>query len=114
MTVHHLIITMCEKSFRLPCLGAALFHSALTHFVLDHIGCIRVELLYSTFIKQPSLRLWITQESVGYRNSFTQSHGTDRLYLNVFALSAVVAVPLQSHLTAIIWSYYTVPLQSHV
>lgn len=47
-----------EKSFRLPCLGAALFHSALTHFVLECIGCIRVELLYSTFIKQPSLRLW--------------------------------------------------------
>lgn len=53
VTVHHLIITMCEKSFRLPCLGAVLFHSALMHFVLDHIGCIRVELLYSTFIRQP-------------------------------------------------------------
>lgn len=31
-----------------------------------------------------------------------------------FPLLAVVAVLLQRHLTVIIWSYYTVPLQSHV
>lgn len=53
--------SLCVKkknSSRLPCLGAgSVFISALTHFVLDHNGCMSVKWLYSDLREQTCYRM---------------------------------------------------------
>lgn len=73
-----------KKSSRLPCLGAgSVFISALTHFVLDHNGCISVKLLYSNLREQTCYRMssGFSIPPLGYELTRLPSQGVTILFL---------------------------------